>query len=158
MLTQTTNPTNSLIVRKLNKDINKLLSKLWNRPPQTTLGIEKVVYIDSNKGEAEVQYSATKEMCHSGGIVQGGFVTAWIDATMALACMAKCGIDVLVLTLEIKISFLSSAKVGKLISKGKVVKTSRSIAFLEGQLEDLEGNIIAKGTCTAKLKPNFYKY
>ena len=96
-------------------------------------------------------------MCHSGGIVQGGFVTGWIDAIMALACMAKCGPDVLVLTLEIKISFLNSAEVGEIISTAKVIKNTKSIAFLEGKIEDANGSLIAKGTCTAKLKHNFYK-
>jgi len=96
-------------------------------------------------------------MCHSGGIVQGGFVTGWLDAVMALACMAKCGPDVLVLSLEIKVNFLNSAKIGKLISTAKVIKNTKSIAFLEGKLEDTKNNIIATATSTAKLKYNFYK-
>ena len=96
-------------------------------------------------------------MCHSGGIVQGGFITGWIDAIMALACMAKCGSDVLVLTLEIKISFLSSATIGNNISTATVIKNTKSIAFIEGKLENADGKLIATGTCTAMLKPNFYK-
>jgi len=61
-----------------------------------------------------------------------------------------------VLTLEIKISFLNSAKVGKIISTAKVIKNTKSIAFMEGKLEDSKGSLIATGTCTAKLKHNFY--
>jgi CheY-like chemotaxis protein len=30
-------------------------------------------------------------MCHSGGVVQGGFVTGWIDAAMAHAIIAMTG-------------------------------------------------------------------
>jgi len=64
---------------------------------------------------------------------------------------------VLVLSLEIKVNFLNSAKIGKLISTAKVIKNTKSIAFLEGKLEDTKNNIIATATSTAKLKYNFYK-
>ena len=140
-----------------NKDtINKLKTKFLGYPG-ITLGIHEVLYIDTIRGIASAKYIAKKEMCHSAGIVQGGFITGWLDAVMALAAMSKCGADVLVLTLEIKINFLNSAKVGEIISKAKVLKNTKSIAFLEGVLEDKNGNIIATGTSTAKLKPNFYK-
>jgi uncharacterized protein (TIGR00369 family) len=136
----------------------KTLRKIFLKKPQTTLGVDHIIFLNTNQGIASVCYEAKKEMCHSGGIVQGGFITGWIDAVMALACMAKCGTDVLVLTLEIKISFLNSAKIGKLISTGKVIKNTKTTAFLEGKLEDMNGNLIAIGTSTAKLKPNFYKF
>jgi len=139
-------------------DSIKQLKKLFLEYPQTTLGIDKVLYINTQKGIASARYIADKSMCHSGGIVQGGFVTGWIDAIMALACSAKCGADVLALTLEIKINFLNSAKMGKIISTANVIKNTKSIAFAEGKLEDTNGNLIATGSSTIKLKYNFYKY
>jgi len=140
-----------------NPEIILPLRKMFGGVPQTTLGIKNIISLDTVSGIASVEYEANKNMCHSGGIVQGGFVTGWIDAVMALACMAKCGTDVLVLTLEIKVNFINSAKIGKIISTAKVIKNTKSIAFLEGSLKDNNGNIIATGTSTAKLKPNFYK-
>ena len=140
-----------------NPEIILPLRKMFGGVPQTTLGIKNIISLDTVSGIASVEYEANKSMCHSGGIVQGGFVTGWIDAVMALACMAKCGADVLVLTLEIKVNFINSAKIGKIISTAKVIKNTKSIAFLEGSLKDNNGNIIATGTSTAKLKPNFYK-
>jgi uncharacterized protein (TIGR00369 family) len=139
-----------------NKEAIAKLKTMFLGYPQSTLGIDKVLFIDTIDGIASAKYKAKEEMCHSGGIVQGGFVTGWIDAIMALACMAKCGPDVLVLTLEVKISFLNSAHVGEIISTAKVIKTTKSIAFLEGKIEDKKGLLIATGTCTAKLKHNFY--
>ena len=140
-----------------NIDTIKKLRKIFLGYPQSTLGIDKVLYINTQKGIASARYNATQNMCHSGGIVQGGFITGWIDAIMALACMAKCGSDVLVLTLEIKVSLLSSATVGNNISTATVIKNTKSIAFIEGKLENADGKLIATGTCTAMLKPNFYK-
>jgi len=141
-----------------NLDSITKLRKIFAGYPQSTLGIDEVLYINTQEGIASARYTANESMCHSEGIVQGGFVAGWIDAIMALACMAKCGADVLVLTLEIKVNFLSSAKIGKLISTAKVIKNTKSIAFIAGKLENSEGQLIATGTCTAKLKPNFYKH
>ena len=140
-----------------NKDTIAKLRTMFLGYPQSTLGIDKVLFLDTTNGIASAKYIAKEEMCHSGGIVQGGFVTGWIDAIMALACMAKCGSDVLVLTLEIKISFLNSARIGEIISTAKVIKNTKSIAFLEGKIENTDGALIATGTCTAKLKHNFYE-
>ena len=136
----------------------KTLRTMFFKAPQTTLGLDKILFLNTNQGIASASYEAKKEMCHSGGIVQGGFITGWLDAVMALACMAKCGTDVLVLSLEIKVSFINSAKIGKLISTGTVIKNTKTTAFLEGKLEDKEENLIATGTSTAKLKSNFYKF
>ena len=47
-------------------------------------------------------------MCHSGNIVQGGFITGWLDAVMALACMCKVGADTLVLFLKLKLHLLKN--------------------------------------------------
>ena len=82
------------------------LKKMFSKPPQTALGIKKIIKIDPILGQAEAIYKARKNMCHSGNIVQGGFITGWLDAVMALACMSKVGADTLVLSLEIKTTFI----------------------------------------------------
>ena len=41
--------------------------------------------------------------------------------------------------------------------KGRVVRVGKSVAFLEGELKDKNGKILASGTQTAKLRRNFYK-
>jgi len=140
-----------------NLDSIKKLRKMFSGYPQSTLGIDEVLYIDTQKGIASARYIANESMCHSGGIVQGGFITGWIDAVMALSCRAKCGTDVLALTLEIKVSFLNSAQMGKIISTAKVIKNTKTIAFAEGKLENTNGDLIATGTSTIKLKHNFHK-
>ena len=68
--------------KKVNK---KFLEEMFSKAPQTTLGIKKILTLDTKKGIARAVYSAKKNMCHSGNIVQGGFITGWLDAVMALA-------------------------------------------------------------------------
>tara|TARA_B100001057_G_scaffold417946_1_gene436916 strand:+ start:96 stop:533 length:438 start_codon:yes stop_codon:yes gene_type:complete len=138
------------------RDILKI-KKMFSQAPQTTLGIKKIVSLDEKKGQALAIYNAKKNMCHSGNIVQGGFITGWLDAVMALSCMCKEGSDVLVLSLEIKTTFIKSAHPGNLKVYAKVIKAGKNIAFLEGELRDSKNILLAKANQTVKLIRNFYK-
>lgn len=138
------------------RDILKI-KKMFSQAPQTTLGIKKIVSLDEKKGQALAIYNAKKNMCHSGNIVQGGFITGWLDAVMALSCMCKEGADVLVLSLEIKTTFIKSVHPGNLKVYGKVIKAGKNIAFLEGELRDSKNILLAKANQTVKLIRNFYK-
>ena len=139
-----------------NKVNKKFLEDLFSKAPQTTLGIKKILKLDSKKGIASAVYMAKKNMCHSGNIVQGGFITGWLDAVMALACMCKVGSDVLVLSLEIKTTFIKSVNPGEVVVTARVIKAGNNIAFLEGDILDKKNNHLAKANQTVKLVRNFY--
>ena len=117
-----------------------------------SLGLERVVE-HGEAGKAILHYRATMAMCHSGGIVQGGFVTGWIDAAMAYVVMATTKRQFSPLSLEIKISFLKAASPGLVIAEAWIEKLGRSTCFLEGRLLNEAGEVLAKGTSTAKLVP-----
>ena len=117
-----------------------------------SLGLERVVEHGEN-GRSVLHYRATIAMCHSGGIVQGGFVTGWIDAAMAYVVMAKTNRTQSPLSLEIKISFLKAANPGLVIAEAWIEKLGRSTGFLEGRLLNEAGEVLAKGTSTVKLVP-----
>ena len=71
-----------------------------------TLGLIRVVSTDA-EGHASLEYEAKREQCHSGGVVQGGFISGWIDAAMAHAAMAKNGPGIVPMTLELKVSYFA---------------------------------------------------
>ena len=142
--------------QKVNKNLKNIV-KMFSVAPQTTLGINKINFLDAEKGVAELIYDAKKNMCHSKNIVQGGFITGWLDAIMALSCMCKLGSDVLVLSLEIKTTFIKQVNPGEIIVTGKIIKSGNNIAFLEGELTDKKNNLLAKANQTVKLIKNFYK-
>jgi len=114
------------------------------------LGMEKVVE-RGESGRAVIHYRARMDMCHSGGIVQGGFVTGWIDAAMAHVAMAQTGHEINPLTLEIKVSFLQSAAPGLIIAEAWIERRGKSIAFLEGLIRNEKGEVLAKASSTMRL-------
>lgn len=115
-----------------------------------TLGLVRVVEMDP-AGRARIEYRAGAHMCHSGGVVQGGFVTGWIDAAMAHAAIAMAGPDVVPMSLELKVSFFAPARPGVLTAEAWVEKRGRSTCFFEGRLLDGEGRVLAKASSTLML-------
>ena len=68
---------------------------------QTTLGQVRVVSCEG--GRAVVEYEVGPQMCHSGGVAQGGFVCGWIDAAMAHASLSLAP-EMTPMSLELKVS------------------------------------------------------
>ena len=112
-----------------------------------TMGLVRIVSAEP-EGRATLEYRATPAQCHSGGVVQGGFVTGWIDAAMAHAVMAIPGDEMVPMTLEIKVSFFAPTRPGLVLAEAWVVQGGRRTAFVEGTLKDSAGILLAKGSST----------
>ncbi len=83
-----------------------------------TLGDGRVIASDSEAGRASIEFTCSPAMCHSGGVAQGGFVTGWIDAAMAHACIARYTTDYWIATLEVKVTFFRPATPGVVVAEG----------------------------------------
>ena len=118
-----------------------------------TLGDGEVLALDGEAGRSTIRFTVKPEMCHTGGIAQGGFVTGWIDSAMAHACIGRFGQSFWIATLEIKISFFRPATPGLVVAEGWIERAGKQTVFLEGQLKDEEGRVLAKGTSTVRLVP-----
>jgi acyl-CoA thioesterase len=105
----------------------------------------------SPEGRASIEYEAGLHMCHSGGVVQGGFITGWIDAAMAHAVIAMAGTDTVPMSLELKVSFFAPTRPGRVIAEAWIERKGRSLCFAEGRLTDLTGKVLAKASSTIQL-------
>ena len=114
------------------------------------MGFVRVISLDPS-GHATLEYEARSEMCHSGGVVQGGFVTGWIDAAMAHAVIAANGIGITPMTLELKVSFFAPARPGRVIAEAWVERAGKRTCLYEGRLSDSNGTVLAKATSTIML-------
>lgn len=119
-----------------------------------TLGHGRVISSDDETGRAVLEFTCAPDMCHSGGVAQGGFVTGWIDAAMAHACIARYTTEFWIATLEVKVSFFRPATPGLVIAEGWIERAGKQTVFTEGQLLDGDGAVLAKASSTIRLVPN----
>ena len=117
---------------------------------QTTLGQIRVV--DCTEGRAVIEYRVGPQMCHSGGVAQGGFVCGWIDAAMAHASLSIFP-EMTPMSLELKVSYFAPARPGLVTAEGWIERRGRATCFAEGRLLDPAGKVLAKASSTIRLIP-----
>ena len=117
-----------------------------------SMGFVRIVEADRGEGRVRAEFDALPRFCHTDGtIVQGGFVTAWLDFSMAQAALLRTGHDVGIASLELKVSFLQRVGPGRVVAEGRVTRLGRRVAFLEGRLSDREGVLLATASSTAMI-------
>ena len=89
------------------------------------------------------------------GFVHGGVLCTLLDTAMArsffysLPHEKKTGA-----TLEMKVNFLKSSAAGKITAYGRLVNSTKQTAYVEGQVENEEGQLLAKASATMMLFEN----
>jgi uncharacterized protein (TIGR00369 family) len=119
-------------------------------PPATAqlLGAELVSESPSD-GTIEMAFNPNASMLNPAGVVQGGIVAAMLDDTMGPALISLTGGKVMPSSIDLNVSFIRPVKPGRVIAKGRVVNRGRSIVFLEAELFDSDGRLLARSTSSA---------
>ena len=111
----------------------------------------QLVDVDTDKTACTFEFNISNDFCHSIDVVQGGFVTAMLDAAMSHAIFI-CDQAVLnVSSLEIKTTYLAPTRAGKLRLEGWVIKQSYKTAFMEGHVYNQDNELTATASSVAKL-------
>jgi uncharacterized protein (TIGR00369 family) len=123
---------------------------LWH-----TLGYRRLSW---EPGATSIAWDATADYCFptSGGpIVQGGLVTALLDAAMGGACWTVLDRDQAFLTADLRVEFLRSAQVGTISAHGWVVRRTRRVVFCAAELHrgESKGELLASSRCTQVVLP-----
>ena len=107
--------------------------------------------LDLQPGRARVQYAARPDFCNPHGAIQGGFLAAMLDDAMGPALFTTLPADQFAPTIEMKVNFVRPSRPGPIIAEGTLVQKTSSIAFLEGMLTTVDGELIATATATARI-------
>ena len=129
----------------------ELLDKM-NRfvPPTAALLGQELLEVDSAAGRVRMRFQPRAECCNPMGNVQGGIVVAMLDDAAAFAAIVKSGERISIPTIELKASFFAPARGGvPLDAEGRCIKLGRRIAFMEADLTDEAGNLLARLTTSA---------
>ncbi len=131
----------------------KILEQLNTRKPGFLKDFGCVItHVDQEKGICEMDFDVPLHFCHSGDIIQGGFVTTMLDSVCTFSVFGTNPNVVKLATLELKVTYLKASRAGKFKAVGKIESMGRSIAFLTGELFDESGQKTASITTTAKIK------
>ena len=90
--------------------------------------------------------------CHSDGtILQGGFITTMLDASMAFLVMQLVDFKKVPLSIDVNVNFLSSGGPKLTIAIARINKIGKSIAFSSADLFQND-ELIATASSSIKLK------
>lgn len=123
------------------------------RPPCTdTLGMQ-VTHVDQAAMTCRFAFEARQDFANPTGAIQGGFIAAMLDEAMSTAAIIASNVTMNAPTLEMKISFLRPLFVGKATAEARILKWGKSTCFIEAELFDPDGQLVAKASATQAPKP-----
>src|ERR1700710_2248146 len=114
----------------------------------TTLGYQRLAW---SHGSTTIGWDAPQDYCFpsaGGPVVQGGLVTALLDAAMGGACWSVLDPEQAFLTADLRVEFLRPTRPGMLTSTGTVVRRTRRVVFCAADLFDADGVLLATSRCT----------
>jgi uncharacterized protein (TIGR00369 family) len=124
-------------------------------PPNCDLTLGMVCVDKSEPGTTVWQMPADERFTNPVGIIQGGFLAACCDSAMGAATVTWAqGRKVFSANAELKVSFLAPVRpVGTLTCTSRVVSAGTRVAFVEAEVADGEGRLVAKASSTYILTP-----
>ncbi len=129
----------------------ELLERMNRFQPPTgiLLGMEMLA-VDIEAGTVRVKYQPGPEFTNPMGSVQGGIVVAMLDDAAAFAAIVKSGRRISVPSVELKTSFFAPVKAGQPVyADARCIKLGKRIAFMEADLTDGEGKLLARLSTSA---------
>ena len=121
------------------------------KPPCAELLGWTLLDMDESAGTVRVGFTARPEFLNPAGFVQGGFLAAMLDDVMGPAALVMSGGWAFTSTIDMNVSFLAPARAGHLIGEGTVIQLGKTIGYLQGELRDEAGTLIARATSSARL-------
>jgi uncharacterized protein (TIGR00369 family) len=119
-------------------------------PAAATLGLE-LVSADVESRTIELAFTATEDFITPRGNVLEGFLAAMLHDTVGPALLATLEPGQFITTLDLQTSFLRPAYPGRLVGSGRVVHRDGDIAFMQGELMDPDGNVVATASAIARV-------
>src|SRR5882757_4479053 len=97
-------------------------------------------------GHAIFEMEADERHHNPMGTLHGGIYCDLADAAMGFAYAATLGEDETFTTIELKINFLRAVRKATLTAEARVVKAGSTLGYIECEVKDQTGNMVAKAT------------
>ncbi|MBW1767429.1 MAG: PaaI family thioesterase [Deltaproteobacteria bacterium] len=133
-------------MKKLNPVYARIVAEKVNQCPYFSLISMNVKSIEMGKSLLEVDIM--EKHLQPFGNVHGGVFSSLVDAAVFWAVFTEIDDGLGMTTVELKLNYLAPASTGKMIAKGRRIKTGKTICLGEAYIEDEEGKLLAHGTST----------
>ncbi len=119
------------------------------QPPTALLFGMTVLDVDQAQGRVKMSFNPSAQLCNPRGTIQGGMVAAMLDDAAAFAGIVALGEPGFIASLELKATFFAAAYPGTLYAEGHCIKMGRTTCFVEADLKDADGKLLARLTSSA---------
>lgn len=102
---------------------------------------------------SKVSFDPKPDMINFGGVIQGGFLTAMMDDAMGFNCFLSQKMKNSQATIDLHTHFYSAVPLGPVTVEAWVVRSGKSVAFLEAKLYDKDGELAARAISSTKFRP-----
>ena len=130
--------------------ISTALDRLTAPPSSRLLGWH-LIDARPKDGWIQIGFDGKQDFCNPAGFLQGGILSAMLDDTMGPAVFVMTEGRLYTATITMTVNFLAPAKPGPITGEATVTQLGRTIAFVEGQLTDEDGTLLATATTSARL-------
>ena len=116
-----------------------------NNPFWSLLGME---IIGIKKGWAKIRLPFSGKLANGIGVAHGGAIFSPADSAVGMALIGLTDKDESISTLEMKINYLKPFSGGEIIAEARIVHRGTMTAIGDVEVQDGNGNLIAKGLAT----------
>lgn len=103
------------------------------------------------KGRCLVTVAKRPDLTNSWSVMHGGVVMTMLDVALAVAAHSHVEDTEGLITVNLSVSFLS-AGTGGLVAEGRLIRGGKSLVFCEGEVRGEDGEVVAKGVGTYKVR------
>ena len=120
----------------------------WIPPIAKLIGME---LLKAEGGEAEFTMIASDKHHNPMGTLHGGVMVDIMDAAMGMAFASSLNKGELFTTINLQINYMKQVIEGRLTATASIIKRGRSVGFLESELRDEQGDLVATAQSTCKV-------
>lgn len=117
-------------------------------PPAPVMKLVGFYLKSAEPGRAVMEFEADERHHNPGGTLHGGVLCDVADGAMGFAFASTLRDGEGFTTVELKINFLKAIRKGRLRAEGRVVKRGKTLSYIEADVTDEEGNMVARASST----------
>jgi uncharacterized protein (TIGR00369 family) len=114
--------------------------------PNRALGMRPVEFAPGKS--SWIWASQPQTACNPFGTIQGGYLAVFVDQILSTAIGSVLEEDEWAVTAELKLSYLRALTPQRLEGRGRVIRRTRGIAFMDAEVSDATGEAAVIATST----------